>query len=400
MTNFFAPALVFVPIVEGTSGEGSVQNLIFFFILAIGTSFLCSILEAVLLSSSLSQIELMVVQGSRAGRLMQRHKQNVERPISAILTLNTFAHTAGSIGVGAEAAAIFGNEWTGVISAIMTMLILVLSEIIPKTLGAVYWKPLVGFSAYTIQGMVLILFPAVWIFEKLTRLLHSSSDVPTITRSEIEVMARIGGAEGSLPEGENRVLSNMFRLDRLKIEQIMTPRTVMMALHEDLLVRDVIEQHRIKPLPFSRIPIYQHDLDHINQFVLRQDILTKAADNEYDVKLKEIGRDLPVLPETNTIGVTMEKMIMDKIHIALVIDEYGGTAGIISLEDCLETLLGLEIVDESDTQTDLRDFAGKRRELKLQQINKLTKTFPSLANDLGASIGSSEREHQNPSDLD
>lgn len=376
---------LFAPIGPAAEGaQGSVSALVLYILIAIGASFLCSMLEAVLLSSSHSQIELLAQQGRQAGLLMQKHKQNVERPISAILTLNTIAHTVGAASAGAEAAAIFGSEWVGLISAVLTFLILVFSEIIPKTLGAVYWKPLLPFSAYAIQLLVWIFYPAVWGFQVITRVIATrQGHEPTVTRSEIEVMARISTLEGGLEEKEGRILKNLFQLNQVQISDIMTPRTVMFALQQDTPVSEVVRKHGL--LPYSRIPIFNDDSDDITGFVLRHDILQAVAADQDSVQLRELRRSIHSIPETISVTKALDEFIIRQAHIFLVFDEYGGTAGILTMEDTIETLLGIEITDESDLVADLRKLAQERfsRQQKLLGLvsEKLDQQPQSAASD-------------------
>ena len=236
------PLLAAPPPPSGDAATGTWGGLLFFIGIALGISFLCSVLEAILLSTSHSHVEMELESGSRAARLMQKHKADVERPIAAILTLNTVAHTVGAAGAGAEAVGIFGNEFFGLISAILTILILVFSEIIPKTLGATYWKQLNAFAAYAIQFLVLGLFPAVWILEKTTNLLKSSETQPTVSRMELEAMARISASEGTILERENRIFRNLLQLNKIAVKDIMTPRTVVVAFPDDAVCADSIAE--------------------------------------------------------------------------------------------------------------------------------------------------------------
>lgn len=352
-----------IPLIAATAtasdgASGSVTALLFYVSVGLGVSFLCSILEAVLLSSSVSHVEMTADSGSRAGLLMQHHKRDVERPISAILTLNTIAHTVGAAGAGAEAAALFGNQWLGVISAVLTLLILVFSEIIPKTLGAVYWKQLMPAAAYTIQFLVLALYPMVWLFQKLTAVIASDEREPTVTRDELEVLAKVSGAEGALNAGETLILANLLKLDEVSVSDIMTPRTVLFMLEDTMTVQEVLDKHKI--LSYSRIPIYTDSPDDITKFVLRLDVLRAAADNELDKTMADFSRPILSVPETLSVTVALEKFMREKAHILHVFDEYGGTAGIVTLEDAIESLLGAEITDESDAVVDLQALARKR----------------------------------------
>lgn len=367
------PSLIlFAPIPEGAGTEGSLGGLVFYISLALFFSFLCSVLEAVLLSTTQSHVELLVQNGKRSGSLMQKHKQNVERPISAILTLNTIAHTAGAAGAGAQAAAVFGNEFLGIISAVLTLLILVISEIIPKTLGAVYWRQLTGFSAYAIEFLVWVLFPAVWASEKLTSLLRPNEETPTVTRADIEVLVSISTREGSLLEKENRIVRNLLHLNRVKVDTIMTPRTVMMALPQELTVADVLQKQ--VDIPYSRIPIYNKNIDDVVGYVLRHDICSQAALDKHTIVLQELRHEMQIVPETISVAEVMDKFITTQEHIFLVVDEYGGTSGVITLEDTIESLLGVEITDESDVVADLRQLAAQRHERRVARREQVRST--------------------------
>jgi CBS domain containing-hemolysin-like protein len=356
----FAPAdPVNVPL------TGSLTGLLIYVAIALGFSFLCSILEAVLLSVSVSHIEVLIGKGDRAGLLMEKHKSNIERPISAILTLNTIAHTVGAAGAGAQAAAIYGSQFIGIISAILTLLILFFSEIIPKTLGAVYWKQLTSFAAYAIEAMVYGLFPIVWLSEKMTRSLRPEHANPTVTRLDMEAMGRVSEKEGALLEQENRVLRNLLRLQEIQVSTIMTPRTVVMALQQDQKVGDVLES--LVSFPYSRIPIYESDLDDSSMYVLRSDLFKAAARGDKEVLLKQLGRDLYAIPESKPVAKVLEDFIARKEHIFLLFDEHGGTEGVVTLEDVLESLLGIEITDETDLVADLRELALERYQRKLAE---------------------------------
>lgn len=356
------------PVDPGGGGiNGTITGLVIFFSVALGVSFLCSILEAVLLSVSISHIEVLVQKGEKAGTLMRKLKSNVENPISAILTLNTIAHTVGAAGAGAQAAALFGSQFLGLVSAILTFLILVFSEIIPKTLGAVYWKQLTPFSAYTLNILVILLYPAVWFFKNITRKLHPIKVLPTITRMDLQAMARLSAAEGVLMEQENRVFRNLLRLQEIQIGAILTPRTVVTALPENMNVEDALK--KIGDKPYSRLPIYKRSLDDAALYVLRSEIFDLAARGKLDMPLREIGRELYAFPEGISVAKALDELITRKEQIALVIDEYGGTAGILTMEDVLESLLGIEITDETDLVADLQQLARDRydRKQKLQK---------------------------------
>ena len=311
-----------------------------------------------MLSTPVSHIELLVQERRQAGVIMQGLRQNVEHPISAILTLNTIAHTVGAAGAGAEATAIFGSQYQGFIFAVLTLLILVFSEIIPKTLGAVYAKPLTPFTAHSLRILLFIFKPAVFAFEFFTRAMRPSEEPPTVTRSELQVMARISAEEGGIQERENRVVANLLQLADVQVEAIMTPRTVVLMFQEEQTVAEIMQSYTF--LPFSRIPLYGESADDVKGYALRHEIYRRAAADEHEVKMREIARTLEVVPETNSVAQVLDEFIAKQDHIFLVIDEYGGTAGLITLEDTVETLLGIEILDESDRVADLQELARRR----------------------------------------
>ncbi len=369
----------FIPILAATiapGGEavsGTIGGLVFFITVALGVSFLCSILEASILSVPSSYSETQAETGSRAGRLMQKHKQNVEGPITAILTLNTIAHTVGAAGAGAEAVGVFGSQWFGVISAVLTLLILIFSEIIPKTLGAVYWKPLFAFTAYATQALIILTFPAVWMFRAITNIITPDHKEPTISRIELVMMAKISATEGTLNEKEGLILRNLLHLNAVHVGDIMTPRTVVEAFLQGMTVGEVIGGKRV--IPYSRIPIYDSNIDSITGFVLRYDILKAVANDEHDKKLHEFKRPMHTIPETLTVASVLNEFVQRQEHIFLVIDEYGGTAGIITLEDAIESLLGAEITDESDLVADMRQLAEQRYTRQKTLLEDAARTF-------------------------
>lgn len=374
---FINSILLYVPIAPtGAEGEGSLLTLVLYILLALSVSFLCSMCEAVLFSTTHSHVELMVQSGKRAGYLMRQHKENVDRPIAAILTLNTVAHTAGSVGAGAEAALLFGNDLIGIITVLLTLLILIFSEVIPKTLGAVYWKPLSPYIAYVIQGMIVIFYPAVWAFERLTRLLTPKEKEPTVTRSELEVLAEISSDEGALEKTEHVILTNLLHLSAVHVSDIMTPRTVMFSLQQDMTVGELLQRNRV--LPYSRMPIYDETTDDIKLFVLRNEVLMTAAQDRHDTPLKELARPLHSVPESMTVDTVLDEFTARQQHMFLVFDEYGGTAGIITMEDAVESLIGVEITDESDLVADLRELAQQRyqRQQELLGIISQQRTTP------------------------
>ncbi|MFQ5675693.1 MAG: CNNM domain-containing protein, partial [bacterium] len=258
------------------------------------------------------------------------------------------------------------NKWIGLISATLTVLILVFSEIIPKTLGVFYWKQLVPFTAYGIKVLVWILYPIVWGARGLSRLITPSRQGPTISRSELEVLAKIAAVEGALEEKEHFIFKNLLHLRRVKVSDIMTPRTVIFMLPEDMTVGEVLANHRV--LAYSRIPVYKETMDNVTGFVLRYHILSAAAEDKDRARLLQFARPIHAVPEKVDVARVLEKFIRRQEHIFLIINEYGGTEGIITMEDAIESLLGTEITDETDLVADLRVLAKQRRPGRLQPL--------------------------------
>lgn len=330
--------------------------LLVYLISALVFSFLCSILEAVILSSSMSYIET-IAKEKKGGKLLWKLKTNIDRPIAAILSLNTISHTVGASGVGAQVIKVFGNEYFGIASAIMTFLILVLSEIIPKTIGANNWRRLSIPTAYLTQGVIYLTYPLVIMSEFLQKLFANKNE-QTVSREEITALTHIGEREGIIESNESKIINNLFKLKNIKINSIMTPRTVVLAAEENLTLETFFNNKEF--LRYSRIPVYTESIDEITGFVLKSDILLHLANNKKNVKLKSIRRPIISCYEHTTVFRFYDMMISKKEHIALVIDEYGGMEGIVTMEDVIETILGLEITDEYDAQIDMQLFAKER----------------------------------------
>jgi CBS domain containing-hemolysin-like protein len=335
--------------------------LIFYVLLALMFSFLCSVAEAVLLSITPSYIEEKKEKQPKLAALLKRLKQdNVDRSLAAILTLNTIAHTVGAIMAGAKATVVFGSTWFGLFSAIMTLLILFFSEIIPKTIGAIYWARLVKPIVFFVNSLIIALYPIVRLSEILTKLISHGKDIHIFSRTEFLAMARIGEQSGHLSDNESRIISNLFRLGALKVSDIMTPRTVVSGLTEDMSIMEAVPY--ITQCPFSRLPLYKNNLDEITGFVLRDDILLREAQDRGEEPLSSIKRDIHAVPGLVSLSKLMEQLLKEQQHIAVVLDEYGGTIGLVTLEDLVETLMGIEIVDEMDNVVDMRELARKKWE--------------------------------------
>ncbi|TDR22547.1 hemolysin family protein [Marinicella litoralis] len=321
-------------------------------------SFLCSIAEAVLLSITPSYIEnLKSTEPEKAQRIKRLRFAEIDRSLAAILTLNTIAHTVGAIVAGAKATHVFGDAWIGLFSAVITVLILFFSEIIPKTIGAVYWKSLASPIAYLVQFLIKILYPIIWLSEQVTRLISNKKSHHDFSRDEFVAMAGLGLRTGHIEEHESRIIDNLFTFNVIYAKDIMTPRTVMVCFPGHIDVETAFET--LIESTFSRIPIYSDDMDDISSFVLKSDILMAQAKGE-NAPLIELQRELLTVIESTSLPTLLEMLLNQRQHIALVVDEYGHTAGLVTLEDVVETLLGLEIMDEVDQVQDMQKHARKK----------------------------------------
>lgn len=359
-------------------------KLILYFALALGVSFLCSLLEASLLSVTPSFARALEREGRRVGKRLRALKDDIDRPLAAILSLNTIAHTAGAAGAGAEAARVFGDVYLGLASAILTFLILVLSEIIPKTIGAVYWKQLTGFTSAVLPPMIWLLWPLVWLSQKLTRLLSRDRRHETVSRAELEAFADLGRDQGVFERGESRILRGLFRLRALTARDVMTPRTVMFSHPERLTIGELLGA--AESLRFSRIPIYAQDVDDVTGYVLKDDLLQQSAAGHDDSRLEELRRPILKVPETISLPDLFDRFLERREHIAIVYDEHGGVVGLVTLEDGVETLLGQEIVDEADTVEDMQELARRRWAERAQRLG--------LSVDLDVEDGSDEEQRR------
>jgi len=332
--------------------------LLLYVALALGVSFLCSIMEAVLLSVTPSYVAALEREGDAMGQRLHDMKDDIDRPLSAILSLNTIAHTVGAAGAGAQAAIVFESVPVGVISALLTLLILIFSEIIPKTLGAVYWRTLAPAVVRTLVPTIVLMWPLVKLSQGLTYLLSQDENETSFSREEFTAMAELGEEEGVFEEKESRILRNLFRFNSLRVKDVMTPRTVVFDLNETKTIEEVVEEH--DEFRFSRIPVYDDNPDDITGYVLKDEMLLRAAQEEHDVALETIAREILVVRETLPLPDLLERLLDRLEHIALVVDEYGGVAGVVTMEDVVETLLGLEIVDEADSVEDMQALARQQ----------------------------------------
>lgn len=352
----------------GEVAQGSWTLLILFFAISIIVSFACSVFEAVLLSLTQPYIATKKRDQPEVGARLEKLKNEVDAPLTSILTLNTIAHTIGAIGVGNQVAGLTQKsewaEWYAVGTAIlMTLAVLILSEIIPKTFGARKWRTLAPTVGRMLEKLTWAMTPFVWVIQKFS---GGGHHVAEFSRDELKVMAELGRSQGELGENESRILQNLLHLRDNRIHDVMTPRVVVFALQQDLTVKQFVSEYA--DTPFSRIPIYSNNRDEIGGFVLKDDILLSAARDEHDTKLLDLVRDVPSMPASRSLVKAFEELVADRNHIAVVHDEFGGLAGIVTMEDVVETLLGLEIVDEADTKEDMQEFARrlwKRRAEKM-----------------------------------
>lgn len=349
--------------------------LLLYLFLALFVSFMCSIMEAVLLSTPQSFLIVKNEYGHKWAKSFLELKTKIDKPLSAILTLNTVAHTVGAAGVGAQAVKVFGEPYFGVVSAVLTILILVFTEIVPKTIGARYWRSLTAVSYYTIKIMIMLTYPLVMLSVVITKLFSGSHYGQTTSREEIAALASIGADEGVFSEKENKIIQNILRLKNVKVTEIMTPRVVVAVADENLTLNDFLKNKDY--LKFSRIPVYSENDDNITGYVFRQTVFEKLAEDNHNLKLRDIKRDILFAPGSMVLFTLWEELLSKKEHIALIVDEYGGLDGIVTMEDIIETLLGLEILDEKDTVTDMQKFARERwktRQIKYNLLDKLEKT--------------------------
>lgn len=304
-------------------------------------------------------VSMLESEGRTGASLLKKYKQDIDKPISAILTLNTIAHTVGAAGVGAQSQEIWGDEFFAVTSAVLTFLILVLSEIIPKTIGASYWRQLAIPSARIIHTLVIITYPFVLLSEFITHFFSSNHQPMTVSREEVSAMVNVGAEEGVLATKENRMIQNLLKLDDIKARDIMTPSSVVEMAEESMTLREFYRHDAYST--YSRIPVYNEENDDfIKGYVLRQTILEKLSEDKFELRLTDIVRPVLTFQENEPVSKIWEKLLAKKEHISVIIDEYGCFRGIVTMEDVIETMLGTEIVDEKDTVTDMQELAREK----------------------------------------
>ncbi len=354
-----------------------ISLLVTFALVSIVFSFLCSLWEAALLSITPTYAEIQHQEGNSLGVHLMEFKNNIDRPLAAILTLNTMAHTIGAVGVGAQATIIWSDAGplvTGVaVPLLMTLAILLFSEIVPKTLGANYWKELVPFTVNSLLIVIFLLSPLVWVCQLITSALKNTEG-SVFSRSDFMAMAEIGAREGVFEQNESEIISNLIKFESVCVEDIMTPRTVVIMAPEEMSIANFLNDN--DPVRVSRIPIYRAgERDDITGYVLKMDIMSAVIDGRGDEPISSLRRDIMVLQEDFPLPELFSRLVSRKEHIALVIDEFGGMAGVVTMEDAIETLLGQEIVDEYDEEADMRTRARRYWERRAKALGLVEESY-------------------------
>ena len=342
------------------------EYLVFLFVLVIGVSFLCSVLESILLSTNVSYISVLEQENPRAGKLLKDLKKDVDKSISSILILNTFANTLGATAIGVQAQTVFNNDsnLVLVVSIILTFLILFVAEIIPKTIGAIYWKELAPLAAKMINFFIILTYPIVIMTLFVTRKINKKNDGETVSREELIHTALLSEEDGIINDMESDIIENTLSLKEIKIKDILTPRSVVFAVEKNTLLKDLLDDKRT--YKFSRVPVYDGTIDNIVGMVLTKKIFKHAIINS-DVSMEEIMIKVERIHENIPVLKALSSFTKTKGHMLIVVDGYDQTEGIVTLEDCVETLLGLEIMDELDTTEDMRKLATSKMKAKRKE---------------------------------
>ena len=347
--------------------------LLIFLLGAMGISFLCSILEAVLLSTPLSFITMREDEGYKPATRFMQYKEDSARPLAAILALNTIANTIGAAGVGRQASIIADNmglpSFFGWMSAITTLLILIFSEIIPKTIGTSYYRKLMGPTTRILRALIVLMYPVVILIELITKLFQRDDDEASVSREEVSAMANVGEEEGVIDESENRIIQNVIKLDDVKAYDVMTPRVVAQTASENMSLKNFYKDKDFEH--YSRIPVYSESPEYITGYILRSEALECLAEDKFDMRLSEIKRDITFFNEEQSVADIWDTLLAKKEQIGLIIDEYGCFQGILTLEDIIETILGLEIIDENDEVSDMQQFARERWKQRAKRFKEI-----------------------------
>ena len=350
--------------------------LILFFLLSIIFSFLCSIWEAVLLSITPAYASRKLQEGSPTGKLIEEYKKDIDRPLSAILTLNTIAHTVGAIGVGAQAGNLYGStelalgpihiNGEAIVATLMTMAILILSEIIPKTIGANKWQSLAPFTVKSLKFILMVLAPFVWISQLITKKLKKDKKSSVLSRADFAALTTVGEQSGALAQQETTIIKNLLRLEKILVKDVMTPRAVMQVVDQKLTVEEYYKTY--VSLRFSRIPVFEETNDNISGVVLKDEILKQLVEDKDDTTLKAISRPIQAVRDDMSLHDLFDTFTNQRVHLAIVVDQYGSTVGLVTMEDLFETLIGMEIIDESDIDIDLQQLARQKWEERARKM--------------------------------
>jgi len=335
-----------------------VSTLIIAVVLAVSISAFCSILEAVLYSISSSQVEMLKKQGHSSAPLLQELREDIEEPITAILTMNTTAHTIGAAVAGASAAAVFGEQNLFLFSAVFTLVILLFSEILPKTIGVSYAVLLAPYIARPLQWMIILLKPIVWLCQIMTRLIPQPENTDSISAEELQTIAALSRKSGEIGADQERVIFNILELGNKIVRDVMTPRTVTFSLDENYTVAEAMEQSTHLS-SHSRVPVYNNETDNVTGLIMRRDVLLAAAEQNHSTRLKALKSPVNFVAETSPLNRILIEFFDRHQHLFVVVDEYGAVTGVISMEDILEEIIGREIMDESDKTQDMRELARK-----------------------------------------
>ena len=341
--------------------------LLTYFFLALSISFLCSIAESTLLSVSVSFVRTLEVKGIKSAKSLKKLKENIDRPLSSILSFNTIANIVGAAGVGAQATAIWGEAYFGVVSAALTIIMLLLAEIIPKSIGARYWRTLAIPVAMMVNVMIYIMYPVVWASKGITRMVSGNKPQKKVSREEIAALTEIGLEEGIFAESESKTIKNLIRSRSVKANEIMTPRTVVAAIAENTPLSEFFD---IPGVPgYSRFPVYDKNPDSITGYVLKYDVTDQLNRGNGNMLIRDIRRPVVICFENITVPKLFDNLLQKKEQIAVLVDEYGGMSGIVTLEDIIETIFGFEIIDERDVQADMQQLAKDKWRARAEKLN-------------------------------
>jgi len=340
--------------------------LLTYLVLALLISFLCSIAESVLLSVTVSYVKTLEISGNKSTKLLKKFKEEIDTPLSSILSFNTIANVVGASGVGAQATKLWGDAYFGLVSAMLTIMLLFFSEIIPKSVGARYWRSLAMPVALMLNVMIVIMYPVVWVSKKITRLVAGGKPQEKVSREEVAALTDIGLEEGIFAESESKTIKNLIRSRSIRANEVMTPRTVVAAIQEDSLLSEFFDDAEVRR--FSRFPVYGKTPDNITGYVLKYDITDQLSKGKGNMQIRDIRRHVVICFENITIPKLLDILLEKKEQIAVLIDEYGGMSGIVTLEDIIETIFGLEIIDERDIQADMQQLAKDKWRARAEKI--------------------------------